>query len=225
MPALQPANWLGLSSSHLSQIDDHHALLAPAKLAWLAMAKAAAEDGLELNLVSSFRSFQRQQLIWDSKFNGQRAVLDDHHAPVAMETLTELQKIHAIMRFSALPGTSRHHWGTDLDVYSKPLQQQPLQLIASEYQAGGPQFATWQWLQQRAHEFDFFFPYATDLGGVACEPWHLSHAPSAQKVEAMRQPEAILDAIINANVAGQKTIAANFDTLFERFVSPISRLG
>ncbi|GGA82239.1 carboxypeptidase [Neiella marina] len=224
MTELQTAHWLGLDSSHLSPIDDHHGLMQPTKQAWLAMVEAAANDGLTLNLVSSYRSFGRQQVIWDNKFNGHRPVLDDHNVPVAMAQLTELEKILAIMRFSALPGTSRHHWGTDLDVYSKPLQQQPLQLVASEYQSGGPQFQTHQWLQQRAHEFDFFFPYSDDLGGVACEPWHLSHRPMAEKVESMRQPEAILDAIVNANVAGQKTIAANFDTLFARFVSPISRL-
>ncbi|MBW8192190.1 M15 family metallopeptidase [Neiella marina] len=221
---MQASQWLGLDERHLTAVDDRHFLHPETKQAWLSMVQAAADDGLQLDLVSSYRSFARQQLIWDGKFSGQRPVLDDQNRIIELNKLSDWQKIQAIMRFSALPGTSRHHWGSDLDLFSKPLQgNTPLQLVASEYQAGGPQWPLYQWLIANAHRFDFFFPYAKDLGGVACEPWHLSHLPVANKVEQVRKPERIIAAIQQANVLGQECIQENFDTLYHRFISPISR--
>lgn len=220
---METNQWLGLDDSHLESVGEHR-LHPLAKQAWLAMQDAAANDGLQLDLLSSYRSFERQQLIWDGKYSGQRTVLDDQDQRIDISTLDEAQKIQAILRFSALPGSSRHHWGTDLDVFSRSLQgDSPLQLVASEYQSGGPQWPLYQWLAAHASSFGFFFPYSNDLGGVACEPWHLSYQPVADKVEQARKPELIVAAITRANVLGQDFIQENFDTLYQRYILPVSR--
>ena len=45
----------------------------------------------------------------------------------------------AILVWSALPGASRHHWGTDLDVFDRAVQPpgEPLELLARHYEPGG----------------------------------------------------------------------------------------
>jgi hypothetical protein len=44
-------------------------------------------------------------------------LLDAHNQPLDALQLGETERLHAILHWSALPGTSRHHWGTDLDIY------------------------------------------------------------------------------------------------------------
>jgi LAS superfamily LD-carboxypeptidase LdcB len=96
------------------------------------------------------------------------------------------------MRFSALPGLSRHHWGSDIDVYDAAALPDGyrLQLTLAETQAEGPFAALHRWLDERIaanRSYGFYRPYAVDLGGIAPEPWHLSYAPLAQHYESLLQ--------------------------------------
>ena len=90
-----------------------------------------------------------------------------------------------ILRFSALPGTSRHHWGTDIDVYDRAalsVGQRPA-LLPSEYQAKGVFARLGEWLKEHMARDDaegFFRPYDVDTGGVSVEPWHLSFRPGRE---------------------------------------------
>jgi len=79
-----------------------------------------------------------------------------------------------------LPGLSRHHWGTDFDVWDAAAvpEDYSLGLVTAEYLSGGPFHHLNTWLSEREarnQSEDFFRPYATDRGGVAPEPWHISH--------------------------------------------------
>ena len=73
---------------------------------------------------SSFRDFERQQLIWNCKFNGERKVHDDEGNLLDLALLDDWQKAQAILRWSALPGGSRHHWGTEIDIFDPDLLSQ-----------------------------------------------------------------------------------------------------
>jgi len=81
-----------------------------------ALRRAARHAGLELVAVSGFRDFDRQLEIWNAKYAGTRPVLDAAGALLDMAVLEPAQRIDAILRWSALPGASRHHWGTDFDL-------------------------------------------------------------------------------------------------------------
>lgn len=214
---LSPAQWSGQEESHIQWLSDRHGLVPQVVRAWRAMAAAANRDGLELNLVSSFRSFSRQKAIWNSKWLGERPVLNDQQQAIDLSPLSELEKALAILRFSALPGTSRHHWGTDLDLYSARLQVKPLQLVASEYQVGGPQYNVSQWLDKRAAEFEFYRPYSEDLGGVACEPWHLSYAPLSESIAKNITPSQVAQRLAQSGLQGQSVVLENIEMLLERF--------
>jgi LAS superfamily LD-carboxypeptidase LdcB len=65
------------------------------------MRKAAKKEGVVLEIVSGYRSYDRQKAIWNRKYK-------------ANETagLSPEQNIKKIIEYSTLPGTSRHHWGT-----------------------------------------------------------------------------------------------------------------
>lgn len=147
-----------------------------------ALVLAAAKEGFGLSAASGFRSFARQLALWNAKARGDRPVLDEQGGPVDLASLTPPQQAAAILRWSGLPGASRHHWGTDVDVFDTravPAGAGP-RLLPEEYEAGGLFFPLRLWLDGNAERYGFFRPYLTDRGGVAPEPWHLSAAPLAQ---------------------------------------------
>lgn len=174
----------GRDDTHLVELRDGHRLQPAAAAAFRHLQREAAAAGFQLAIASSYRSYERQRLIWNGKATGERPVHDDDGRAVAIMALPAAERIHAILRFSALPGTSRHHWGTDLDVYDAaavPADYAP-QLSPQEVAPGGPFDPLHCWLDARmaaANSHGFYRPYGLDRGGVAPERWHLSYAPLA----------------------------------------------
>ncbi|KDM92996.1 M15 family metallopeptidase [Photobacterium galatheae] len=212
----------GLDESHLCEYQGrliHHDVVN----ALAALQEAAAQAGFDLTLASAFRSFDRQLLIWNNKFNGLRPILDSNSQPLDPAGLSELEKIHAILRWSALPGASRHHWGTDLDVYAANCLPpgESLQLEPWEYQGDGHQARFNDWLTQHMGRFGFYRPYATDLGGVAIEPWHISYFPLSQSFRNLLTPSQLATVITDQPVAGKSHILVNLDTLYSKYINNI----
>ncbi len=180
--ALTPRQLTGLDESHLVTLHDGHRLQGVVASAFTALQTDARHAGFELAIASSFRSFSRQLAIWNGKASGDRPVHDDEGRPVVISTLPPAQQLQAILRYSALPGTSRHHWGTDLDVYDAAAvaPEYQVQLSVQEVSAGGVFDPLHRWLDARiaaGESHGFYRPYANDRGGVAPERWHLSYAP------------------------------------------------
>ena len=209
----------GQSQEHLVPVQQHQ-IHQGVVSAFTAMANAAQQAGFELTIASGFRSFERQQMIWDNKFNGLRPILDSNSQPLDPSKLTDEQKIEAILRWSALPGASRHHWGTDIDVYARNClpKDTHLQLEPWEYQTGGHQAEFADWLDQNMAQFEFFLPYQHDLGGVANEPWHLSYHPISQTLMQQLTPELLHRTLSHSQVAGRSQILANLDRLYNRYI-------
>jgi LAS superfamily LD-carboxypeptidase LdcB len=179
---LNPRQLTGLDESHLVILPDGHRLQAEVAQAFGALQADARQAGFELAIASSFRPFSRQLAIWNGKASGMRPVHDDQGRVVLIERLSPAQQLHAILRFSALPGTSRHHWGTDLDVYDAAAvaPDYRVQLSPQEVAVGGVFDPLHCWLDERmaaGASHGFYRPYDKDRGGVAPERWHLSYAP------------------------------------------------
>ncbi|MGN1281331.1 MAG: M15 family metallopeptidase [Succinivibrio sp.] len=140
----------------------------------------AYEQGFELRIASAYRSFYKQFKIFDDKFKGKRPVLDEHEKPMDISVLSDEQKVKAIVRYSAVPGFSRHHFGTDFDVYAVNLlpEGQQLQLTAFEYEKGQYFHKLGQYLGSYLNKFGFIRPY-NGKGCIAYEPWHISFEKSA----------------------------------------------
>ncbi len=161
--------------------------------AYLAMRDSALRDGITLTIVSATRNFDRQKQIWDRKWQntqcpkncppelGGRAQRAEGVCNTdSLQLACDIYKIRSIMRYSSMPGTSRHHWGTDLDFIS----------VEPEDWTHGEGLRIYNWLCLNAHKFGFFQPYTADptRTGYAEERWHWSYAPlSKPYLEAYRQ--------------------------------------
>ncbi len=212
--------WLGQSSNHLHWLDQRHALQPSALAAWTQLQTAARAAGFDCRLASSYRSFERQLALWNAKWQGDKPLYNAQGQRLDVAQCSDDEKLEAMLTWSALPGASRHHWGSDIDIYDANgfVSGGQLQLVPAEYQRGGPCYGLACWLQQHAARWDFAFPFAHYCGGVAVEPWHLSHLPSATLYLQRRHPAALKQALEQANIAGKTVILARFDALYRRYV-------
>ncbi|EGM78539.1 D-alanyl-D-alanine carboxypeptidase [Rheinheimera sp. A13L] len=215
----------GFDESALVELELKHRLMPQVKAAYLQMQQAAALDGIELALVSSYRSFAQQARIWTAKYTGQRPVYNKAQQQVDIHSLTGFAKVEAILLYSALPGASRHHWGTDLDVFDKAAvaADYQVQLLDAEYQPGGPFYALDQWLQQRAADFGFFRPYLYDQGGVAKEAWHLSYRPLAEGYLKSFEHNMLAQAITQSELPDKALLLEHLPLIFQRYVCTICK--
>ena len=214
---------LGLDESHLIVVGrGPHRLTAATAAAFNDMQVAAAYEGFNLQAASSWRSFERQLAIWNGKWRGERPLLDADNQPLDALQLDDMERLHAILRWSALPGTSRHHWGTDLDIYDPDCLPVGTRLALEpwEYEAGGWFADLGEWLGDHMADFGFFLPYAKPLDaaqGVAYEPWHISFAPESG--EQRLDPNALALCLQQADIEGKECILAHLDEILARYVT------
>ena len=211
----------GRARTHVVQRDDLKAAIHPDALQpFLDMKADAARAGIDIAVVSSFRDFPAQQRIWDMKYRGERVLYSADgetldHAALAGDAL-----IDAILCWSALPGASRHHWGSEIDVIDAAARPEGyrVQLIASEAAPGGVFHALHRWLDDHMAQYGFFRPYRTARGGVAPEPWHLSYAAVAVHAERALTPAVVAAAIEASDILGKERILERLAELHARFV-------
>jgi len=210
--------------SHLTQLSDtiyvHKQVASP----FHGLQIAAQKAGFNLQIASGFRSFERQKLIWNNKFSGKTTILDKDGHPLAIEKLSEIEKLFAILHWSALPGTSRHHWGTDFDIFDPNCLPagQNLQLTVSEYGDAGYFFELSQWLSENMKTFGFYRPYQKYNGGVAIEPWHISYFPIAQQAIDKLDLPLIEGTISHNNVLAKSLICEQLPIIYKQFICNIA---
>ena len=211
---------LGIDSSHLIPVGPQHLLLPEAASAFVHMQAAAAKDNIDIQICSSFRSFERQLAIWNKKWRAELPLYTLTGDTLNALQLDDIERINAIMLWSALPGASRHHWGSDFDVFdAKTVQERDhdFQLVPQEYEHDGPCARMNDWIQTHAHEFGFYFPYAEYCGGVAQEPWHMSFKTSAYKIEQQFSVKALQQQLLKTDILGKQAIVDNLPALVSRY--------
>lgn len=125
------------------------------------MFETATDAGYDLQIISASRNFDYQKGIWTRKWNR-----------LAMSGMSDLEKVQDIMTYSSMPGTSRHHWGTDIDLNS----------LNNSYFESGEGKQLYYWLKVNAPKFGFYQTYTEkDDGrtGYNEEKWHWSYMPLA----------------------------------------------
>lgn len=148
--------------------------------AFVLMKKAAYSDGFDIKMVSSFRDYYRQEGIWERKYL--RFTEDDGMRP--------LDAIDKIIEYSTIPGTSRHHWGTDIDIIDGYPKTSGDVLVPKKFEAGGPFEGFKAWLDENSEKFGFYLVYTNEpkRRGFKYEPWHYSFAPiSIPMLKAFRR--------------------------------------
>lgn len=220
LTGLEPPDLVALSAANPALQLEQQSAAALAK-----MQQAARLDGIELAVVSAYRSFDRQAAIWNGKMSGHRAVYDQRQQPLDIHQLTGFAKLEAVLLYSALPGASRHHWGTDLDVFDAAAvgSSYQLQLQQAEYQAGGPFHQLAMWLTRYAGDFGFFRPYQQYQGGVAAEPWHLSYQPLSDLYLQQFELLMLQQAIEQSSLTEKPLIEQYLPDIFQRYVLNICK--
>ncbi len=184
---------------------------------------ARAVRGFDFRIASAFRSFESQKQIWNQKAQGKRPILDFSGSPLDIKTMNPSEILFAILRWTALPGASRHHWGTDFDYFDSSAvpENYQLKLVSSEYAPRGVFADADIWMRANDSELGFFQPYLNDRGGTAPEAWHLSH-----KAIASKYLEQYTFAVFEQNLSESDfelidVVRAHAKDIYQRFVTNI----
>jgi LAS superfamily LD-carboxypeptidase LdcB len=218
----------GRARTHVVELQQPEcALHYEAVASFLTMRDAAAKERIELVARSSFRDFDTQLGIWNRKWRGERTLFDRQGRELDRACLSDADCVDAILCWSAVPGGSRHHWGTDIDVIDANAVPNGynVQLVPAEYESDGIFSQLASWLDSNMHRFGFFRPYRTDRGGVSPEPWHLSYAPvSLPALEALSL--SLLRQVLEASaIEGKSYVLTRLPEIYTRFLLPIDPPG
>ena len=214
----------GRARSHVVQCDDLGAALQRDTLeSFLTMRDAAVRAGLAIEIVSSFRDFSAQQNIWDRKFLGERPLYDANGGVVEHARLNDEELIDAIVCWSAVPGGSRHHWGTEIDVIDRAALPEGyrVRLLPEEAAPGGVFHRLHRWLDENSASFGFYRPYRAYRGGFFPEPWHLSYAPVSAVALKLLTPEVFEDAVRASSMLGRERVLSRIGSIYRQYVANV----
>jgi zinc D-Ala-D-Ala carboxypeptidase len=146
------------------------------------MHAAAKKEGIDLIIISSTRTFDQQKGIWEGKWTR------------FADTKESVDRAKRILEYSSMPGSSRHHWGTDIDLND---------LNNPAFEGKGRYAKLYEWMVAHAAEYGFGQPY-TPIGperpnGYHEEKWHWSYLPLAKEYR-----KDFLKNIKNSDIGGFK---------------------
>ena len=175
--------------------------------AFQAMATAAEKDGIKLKIASATRNFDYQKTIWEAKWSGATLVNGKN---LSQSTPDGTARFTKILEYSAAPGTSRHHWGTDIDINA----------AIPSYFNGEEGIRVYNWLKKNALSFGFCQTY--DLkgsqrpSGYNEEKWHWSYLPLAR--DFTKEYENLIQEENIQGFAGDEYVS-NFDLIHDYVLS------
>ena len=124
------------------------------------MHAAARIDKINLIIRSATRNFDYQKRIWNRKWKAKRKSIPNPKS-----------RVKAILKFNSMPGTSRHHWGTEVDLNS----------FNNDWFSYGKGLKLFNWMNANAHKYGFHRPYTKKNSerpnGYNEEKWHWSYIP------------------------------------------------
>jgi LAS superfamily LD-carboxypeptidase LdcB len=133
------------------------------------MYEDALKSGVTLKIISATRNFYVQKSIWEDKWTGKRLVEDGQN--LALTTPDPVKRALKILEYSSMPGSSRHHWGTDMDLNN----------LNNDYFEQGEGKKIYDWLTKFAGSYGFCQPYSAGRPyGYKEERWHWSYIPVAR---------------------------------------------
>jgi len=216
----------GRARTHVVELERPRCVLhAEVVTSFLAMRDAAAEAGIDLVAASSFRDFDRQVFLWNRKWSGEQPLLDRRGQAIDPASLDEARRVDAILCWSAIPGGSRHHWGSDVDVIDAAAMPDgyKVQLVPAEYAADGVFGRLGAWLETNMARFGFYRPYASTGCGAGVEPWHLSYWPvSSAALESLSLP-VLRAAVASSAMLGKALVLERLQEIYTSHVLAVDQ--
>ena len=191
-----------LGIEHSSLVGDSIKLEKNTFIAMEKMRKAALLDGIKIKVVSGFRDFERQKQIWNRKFK----------KFTTENNLSDLDAIKEIIRFSTIPGTSRHHWGTEIDIIDEDFKNEKKLLISNKYEEGGIFEKLKKWMDNNSQKFGFYLTYDNNINrkGFEYEPWHYSYLPESKKYLESVLKIDVVEIISKVDIKGKELFNEKF---------------
>ncbi|GAA0873212.1 hypothetical protein GCM10009117_23590 [Gangjinia marincola] len=173
--------------------------------AYIMMYKAAKQKGITIQAVSSYRSFEDQKRIWTNKYNRFTA-----------QGMNPLEAMNKIIEYSTIPGTSRHHWGTDIDIIMGDTGITDDVLQEKHFEEGGAFYELKQWLTKFATTFGFEEVYTnqTQRKGFKYEPWHFSYSPTSKPMLKAYRNLDVFSVLSTEDFAGSEHFTTDFLTRY-----------
>lgn len=169
------------------------------------MYEAALQDGIQLVIRSATRNFNSQKGIWEAKWNGSRKIENGKDASQAYPE--PKQRALKILEYSSMPSTSRHHWGTDIDLNN----------FNNEWFMEGEGLKIYTWLQANAATYGFCQPYTAKgterPNGYNEERWHWSYIPISKPLTEQARRELkneMITGFLGAAVASEIDVVQNY---------------
>ncbi len=169
--------------------------------AYISMKDEAKKSNILLKVVSSYRDYNHQNSIWERKY---KRYISQGFSPEST--------INKIIEYSTIPGTSRHHWGTDVDIVDANVKQPRSLLDPNNFENHGCFGNLRRWMDANANNFGFYLVYTNqeDRKGFKYEPWHYSYKPlSIEYLSEYRQLN-LNEILQNENLLGKDHFSEDF---------------
>lgn len=170
--------------------------------AFLRMSEHAKRDSIRLQIRSATRNFSAQKGIWEAKWTGARLIESGEN--LAETTPDHKERALKILRYSSMPGSSRHHWGTDIDLNN----------FENDWFTSGEGLRMYNWLVQHAPTYGFCQTYTAGRPhGYWEERWHWSYTPvSARLTEYARThlKNELIDGFLGSDTAPEIGIVEKY---------------
>lgn len=179
-------------------------------------------SGFELRLESGYRPFERQLSIWNRKASGELRLLDSDGNPMERPT-DEEQLMFAILTWSALPGASRHHLGSDLDVVDGNACPEGYEVQLTPAECNGmfaPFHKKLTELMDAGEAFGFSRVFVPGRGNIQPEQWHIAHLPTSRKRLENFSLAELRSIYERTDIACKSALLDNLDRLADDYIYP-----
>lgn len=165
------------------------------------MQSEALKDGIDIEIVSSYRSFEHQKRIWTRKYS--KYISQGFSPQVAIDKIIE---------YSTIPGTSRHHWGTDIDIIDGSKAKPKDVLLTQHFKKEGIYHALKKWLDINAGDYGFCLVYTNDSErrGFKYEPWHYSYTSTSSKMLNEFLKISLKEMLLEEEIVGSENFTQEF---------------
>jgi LAS superfamily LD-carboxypeptidase LdcB len=203
-PTLTDENLLGFvpPPGMIQDPETRHRALPGVMQAFWRFQKQAKIDGWNLILVSAYRSYRDQRRVWNQS--------DDSY--LQRGATNQKKRVEAVMSLVSVPGLSRHHWGTELDISEASIRGQ---LVNVEPDTPERVLKFYAWMQKNAPEYGFCQVYLGQNGSVHNEPWHWSYLPYSKTYQKQFMSIKNFKRIFDVNVEDVDYLMKNFNRILK----------